>query len=273
MLSLFTYAHSIIKIHVVLMNHLIILPCHSVWSGGPSKGEQRDEWHLAPFQYEGNDHLCFIDHVSKSIKELKNDPHAVLVISGGQTQKDAGPQSEAYSYYQLAKALYGDDPVFDRICLEEFARDSFENVIFLICRFFEIKETYPERISVVGFQFKHERFVNHHLQEALQFPVEKVNYIGNSPNPEFDDSKRARYFADLMASEKKHALSHFQKDWYGISHPLLDKKKQRNPFKRTHGYYASNKQLQRLLEHISDEGSDLESIEIRSLVNFPWTQK
>lgn len=253
-----------------MLKHLIILPCHSVWSPGPSNGELRDEWSLAPFQFEGNDHLCFVEHVKQSLDELKKDDDALLIISGGQTKKGSGPKSEAYSYFQLAKAIYSDDSLFDRIGLEEFARDSFENVLFLICRFFEYEGSYPQRITVVGFEFKRERFVKHHLQEALDFPEEKVCYIGNAPDPEGDEYQRAKYFEDLESSEIKHALSHFQKDWYGIGESLLAKKKQRNPFKRVHGYGNSNQQLLPLFLNISDDGCSLESKDINDLVVFPW---
>lgn len=253
------------------LEHLIILPCHSVWSPGPSNGESRDEWSLAPFQFEGNDHLCFVDHVKKSLDELKKDENALLIISGGQTKKASGPKSEAYSYYQLTETLCEDDALLDRIGLEEFARDSFENVLFLICRFYEYQGRYPQQVTIVGFEFKRERFVKYHLQRALSFPEKKVRYIGNAPDPQGDENERAKYFHDLESSEMMHALSHFQKDWYGIGESLLGKKKQRNPFKRMHGYGSSNQQLLPLFSNISDNGSLLESSAIKELVSFPWS--
>lgn len=273
MLSLFAYAHLIIRNTpnpFMPLNHLIILPCHSIWSPGPTIGQSSDEWSLADFQIEGKDHLCFIDHIKKSLGEVKKDENAFLIISGGQTKKDSGPKSEAYSYYQLAKALHVDDSLFNRIGLEEFARDSFENVLFLICRYYEFNGTYPQRVTVVGFEFKRERFVKHHLQQALNFPGRNICYIGNSPDPEGDRRHRLKYFEELELSELKYALSHFQKDWYGINNPLLAKKKQRNPFHRTHGYAGSNPKLASLFLNTSDEGSTLESKTINLLVVFPW---
>lgn len=252
------------------LKNLIILPCHSVWSPGPSNGISRNEWSLQLFQLEGNDHLCFVDHVKKSLDELKSDKNALLIISGGQTKKDSGPKSEAYSYYQLALALCEDISLLDRIGLEEFARDSFENVLFLICRFYEYEERYPLKVTVVGFEFKRERFVKFHLLEALSYPEENVSYIGNAPDPQGEEDERAKYFENLEASEMKHALAHFQKDWYGTSEFLLNKKRQRNPFKRIHGYGSSNQQLLPLFAQISDHGSSLDSKAIKELVAFPW---
>ena len=37
-----------------------------------------------------------------------------------------------------------------------------------------------QKITIVGFEFKRERFVKHHLQQALLFPENRINYIGNS---------------------------------------------------------------------------------------------
>jgi hypothetical protein len=38
----------------------------------------------------------------------------------------------------------------DRVQTEEFARDSFENLLFSICRFRQVSQKYPERITIVG---------------------------------------------------------------------------------------------------------------------------
>ena len=56
-----------------------------------------------------------------------------------------GPTSEAASYYYLAEekgwltaGTGKDSNIKDRTFLEEFARDSFENLLFSICRFKEV---------------------------------------------------------------------------------------------------------------------------------------
>lgn len=128
-----------------MSRHLIILPCHSIWTPGATLGELRDEWSLVSFQIEGYDHLCFKDHILKSLNILEQDKDATLIISGGQTKQESGPISEALSYYQLATKLTNDIELVQRINTEEFARDSFENVLFLLCRYFELHEAYPEK--------------------------------------------------------------------------------------------------------------------------------
>ncbi|GEQ71879.1 hypothetical protein JCM33374_g5565 [Metschnikowia sp. JCM 33374] len=209
-------------------DRLIILPCHSIWKGQDtqhSQGQNSSEWFLASFQVEGQDHLCFIDHIKRSFEELKKSPRALLVISGGQTKSEAGPVSEALSYYQLARRILAGpefNALFDRVVLEEYARDSLENVLFSVCRFYEITASYPEFITVVGFEFKRTRFLKYHLVEALNFPDSRVEYIGNSPTPG-SDIDHEHYFSSLEASEQKHALEHFETDLYGIRNPPGEK--------------------------------------------------
>lgn len=236
-------------------SHLIILPCHSIWKSGPNLGETRDEWHLVDFQIEGYDHLAFKQQILTSLQQLQQDPKSYLIISGGETKLDAGPISESLSYYLLASKLCQNDlSILSRVSTEVFARDSFENVIFLICRYYELFATYPEKITIVGFEFKRERFVKHHLQQALLFPENRINYIGNSPDPkDLDELEIEKYFQELNESEFKYAVKHFQNDWYGLLGSLLKKKIARNPFNRYHGYSESNPKLADFLRAIKDD--------------------
>lgn len=260
-------------------NHLIILPCHSIWKqGGRTLGDSRDEWHLVDFQIEGYDHLSMKHHILLSISELNQDPKSHLIISGGETKKEAGPISESLSYYMLAKKLFKNDEelILERISTETFARDSFENVVFLICRFYEIFGTYPERITIVGFEFKRKRFLDLHLETALLFPKEKVVYIGNAPDPKdiTDKEEKERYFKEIDENEYKFAVSLFETDWYGINSGLLKKKMKRNPFNRYHGYVQSNPHLADFLIAIHDNSSKTnENEKIRDLLlHMPWIE-
>jgi hypothetical protein len=58
------------------------------------------------------------------------------------------------------------------VATEEHARDSFENLLFSICRFYELTGNYPESITVVGFEFKKERFIKVH-RAAARYAIEK----------------------------------------------------------------------------------------------------
>lgn len=52
-------------------------------------------WVLEPFQ--AGEPPLLVEHIFAAVKILAEDPDAVLVISGGQTRKAAGPLSEAAS--------------------------------------------------------------------------------------------------------------------------------------------------------------------------------
>ncbi|KAK6463303.1 hypothetical protein DFJ63DRAFT_338513 [Scheffersomyces coipomensis] len=258
-----------------MYTNLVILPCHAIWKGGVELGETRDEWHLVNFQIDGYDHLAFKDHIIQSIDYIKSKPESFLIISGGQTKVESGPISESLSYYQLATNLIEDEhkhSILSRMSTEEHARDSFENVIFSICRFYELFNRYPEAITIIGFEFKRERFLTYHLDKALRFPLHKVEYVGNSPTPkDFSKPDQERYFKELDDSEYRFAVKFFEQDWYGIKKPLASKKSTRNPFKRSHGYAQSNPQLTKFLTILQQEDIDISNEEVRQLlIDLPW---
>lgn len=124
----------------------------------------------------------------------------------------------------------------NHISTEEFALDSFENLIYSIGRFYELVKRYPSFIKIVGFGFKRTRFLNCHAP-AIDFPEQNIEYIPMDPIPNFTDCTRLDdYYDDLYLQEKKNALDLFQVDWYGTKESLYKKKVQRNPFKRYHQY-------------------------------------
>ena len=127
---------------------------------------------------------------------MKSDPSSLLLFSGGETRRDVGPISEAASYYFLAKHNHwlpeGDNVENPRTFLEEFARDSFENLLFSLCRFREITGRYPAKVTVVGFDFKSKRFTDLHAK-ALGIPYHRFQYVGLQPTcPNFDHAKAER---------------------------------------------------------------------------------
>lgn len=254
------------------VDHLIIVPCHGVYKLGELPHRQQS-WHMADFQLEGNDHLCFLEHLDIALKELEKNFHAYLIISGGETKKEAGPISEAFSYYAIIEKQVREEIGFDRVTTENYARDSFENVIFLICRFYEVFKRYPEYITIIGFEFKRERFLNLHLSQALRFPRDRVYYIGNSPNPNhLTKEEKDKYFEDLRSSEYRNAVQEFRKDWYGVQDVLMSKKEKRNPYSRLHGYTMSNGPIREFLCQISGRARP-ESNEVvhKALDDAPWT--
>ncbi len=160
---------------------------------------------------------------------VKADPKALLVFSGGETRTRAGTRSEAQSYWALLEYLESQESFGEfmaRVTTEEFARDSYENLLFSIARFFEVTGTFPEKVTVVGFEFKRHRFTNLH-RKAIQFPLSRFVYVGVDPP--------IKGLADI--GEQENAISHFSDDFYGCNSPsLLEKKQGRNPWRRMHGY-------------------------------------
>eukprot|EP01147_Barroeca_monosierra_P004269 gene4269-8495_t len=136
---------------------MILLPCHALYQGGdPSKDES---WLMASFQTgEGS---AFVEHLRKTFVHAQHFSDALVVVSGGSTKKES-LKSEASSYLELAQALQFITPELeDRIVLEEFARDSLENLAYGAAVFEEHRSYFPNHILVVGWEFKRARFLYH----------------------------------------------------------------------------------------------------------------
>ncbi|EDK43579.1 hypothetical protein LELG_01757 [Lodderomyces elongisporus NRRL YB-4239] len=274
----------------MVSTHLIIVPCHGIWKGRNPR--DRDNWHLAPFQIEGNDHICFIEHLSTAYLELEADPAAFMIISGGETKREAGEIAEATTYHQLLndlslidsnkdtktnKDLVGGEfkSIQSRIATEVYARDSFENVLFSMCRFYELHKRYPTKITITGFEFKSYRFTQLHLLQALAFNLDNVVYLGNQPNPShLSTEAKQKYFKELDHSEKQHAANVFAQDWYGIGPNLKSKKLKRNPFAKKHSYAITNPYITNFLNEIADDVKEPKlNQEIKQILlqSAPWT--
>jgi hypothetical protein len=70
--------------------------------------------------------------------------------------------------------------LFERSTTENYALDSFQNLLFSIARFHEFTGHFPSTITVVGYEFKKPRFTDLH-REALRWPRDKFNYVGVDP--------------------------------------------------------------------------------------------
>lgn len=62
----------------------------------------------------------FLDHIRLGIETASKDPSALLLFSGGQTRKAAGPRSEGLSYWLVAEAAdwFGHEDVRGRAYTE-----------------------------------------------------------------------------------------------------------------------------------------------------------
>jgi len=239
------------------LDHLVLVAGHAVLDPHSESLDSADRregvWHLLDYQRNQDMPKVLVSHIQSGVRAAAADPKALLVFSGGQTRPEAGPHDEGGSYYRVAEH-YGwwnhdsttDDSqlsVAQRTVTEDFAADSFQNLLFSICRFHEVVGKYPARITVVGFSFKMHRFADLH-RAALRFPLEQFRYIGVDP------PRKARFdLAKAELGEKRNSIRPFIADPYGCASFLLHEKRlARNPFRRTNPYPLSCPDLRALLE-------------------------
>lgn len=237
--------------------HLVLVPGHaSMHIEKLSIADTADDaWFLLSYQRKRGYPQIISSHILKGIDILKEDSDAVMFFSGGQTRRDVGPISEAASYYYLGVMKnWITKELSHQVYLEEYARDSFENLLFALCRFHEITGHYPQKITVIGFDFKSKRFSEIHRQ-AIWYPSDNFTYIGLAAPSPFDQIS--------AENGEKDAYLEFSKDLYGCNDKLLhDKRLLRNPFHRTIPYELSCPDMKELLHYC---GSDLISRE-----KIPW---
>lgn len=225
------------------LNHLILGPCHSIWKGTDSWLEEKD-WNLESYQKGPGRVRAFYEHIARSSELANKDPHSLLVFSGGQT-KPQSSTTEAESYLRLAQAanlLPGQSSetlISSRATTENYAMDSYQNLLFSIARFREFTGHFPSKITVVGYEFKQLRFTELH-REALRWPKHRFDYIGVDPEHEND--------SNALHGEQQHGYLPFTLDTYGCHSVLLNKRRQRNPHLRFHPYYTSSPELAALLD-------------------------
>jgi len=162
------------------LRNLVMVAGHAVFVGVEySRWNDPQQWALQSY-HQGVDGVVesFLQHIRLGIKTAAEDPTAMLLFSGGQTRLAAGPRSEGLSYWLIAEANSWFSNTSDtksllavrsRAFTEEHARDSFENLMFSICRFYEITGRYPDNITVISYALKRRRFRDLH-RAAVSFP-------------------------------------------------------------------------------------------------------
>jgi hypothetical protein len=219
----------------------MIAPGHAIWNlcGDPAADAS---WYLRG--YQRGEPRFYLEHIRRAVELTAADAASLLVFSGGQTFPEAGPRSEAFGYWALAEhfAWWGAAEVRARSILEDFSRDSFDNVLYSICRFREFTGAWPQRITVAGWGFKAPRFAELH-RAALRFPAERFHYVAVNDPP--DLATAARGEAEIRAA--------FAADPYGCGAVLAEKREARNPYRTQHGFRTSCPELAALLDHRGPE--------------------
>lgn len=225
------------------LKNLVMVAGHSVYtSSSCEKVEREESWFLESYQKNPGQAATFVSHIEEGVRIADRDDVALLLFSGGETRKEAGPRSEAQSYWTVAESRgwFGkQESVRWRALTEEHARDSFENLLFSVCRFRELTGAYPQNITVVSYDFKEERFAHLH-RSAIQFPKERFSYAGTPVSP---TSKEAAIKGEAMVRAQ------FQMDPYGCLGSLRRKKFGRDPFHRTIPYPNGCPEIQGLFRY------------------------
>ncbi len=209
------------------MKNLIVVAGHAILRD-LAHVETDAGWYLLDFQR--GEPVHYAAHIQRGVEEAAADPEALLLFSGGATRRQAGPRTEALSYWLVAEhyGWFGHPAVAPRALLEDFARDSFENLLFSLARFFEVTRQMPAHVTVVGWEFKRERFTRLHRQ-AIGWPVERFSYLGVNDPADLDQAQRA----------EQQARAKYEADPYSLGPEFQAKKAERNPFRRQHGYALS----------------------------------
>ncbi|EES10844.1 hypothetical protein BDA96_06G096000 [Sorghum bicolor] len=212
------------------LRNLVMVAGHSIYTSSRcGETESENSWFLEPYQKHPGQAATFLAHIKEGVGIVARDEGALLLFSGGETRRDAGPRSEAQSYWAIAesKGWFGnDESVRSRALTEEHARDSFENLLFSVCRFRELTGRYPQNITVVSYDFKEERFAQLH-RTALGFPEGRFFFTGTPATP---SAREAALKGEAAVR------SQFLEDPYGCLGSLHVKRLKRDPFHRTIPY-------------------------------------
>lgn len=194
---------------------------------------------------------AMLAHIRGGIKAAAQDEESILIFSGGETRATTGPVNEGTSYFRVADAMNLWEPqgnekssstVRARTTTEEFATDSFQNLLFSICRFKEVTGSYPKKITIVSFSFKKKRFVELH-GPALRWPSHALEYIGYDP-----EESTGFNLERASEGELKSAALPFETDPYGCNSKVLQEKREgRNPFRRRPPYELTCSDMKSLL--------------------------
>lgn len=97
------------------LKNLVMVAGHSVYtSSNCGKLDKEESWFLESYQKHPGQAATFLSHIEEGVEAAGKDEEALLLFSGGETRKEAGPRSEAQSYWAVAesKGWFGESNYF-----------------------------------------------------------------------------------------------------------------------------------------------------------------
>lgn len=221
---------------------LLILHCYCVYHRGNFYTEHSTEY--IPI-WEAQ--------LRESLKLLASGNFNTLIISGGYTRKEI-EKSEARGMLDWTEDL-GLTTKGKIILLEEYARDSLENLLFSTCRFFQFFGEFPEAVGSLTWEFNKGR--HEILARKLRLPNFRVITVGHREGEE----KIAKKWAKLAEEDP----------FYQKQSDSKEKYLRRDPWRQAHPYTKINEDFQKLfakLTEIKERGGDPEE----AADFYPWNQ-
>lgn len=218
------------------LHSLVVVAGHSVWTGRDlGRPEAEGAWAWEPYQARiPGQAESLLDHMRAGVAAVAGPPPeggggALLLFSGGATRLAAGPLTEAASYWLVSngQAWFGTPAVRAVAFVEEYARDSMENVLFSLCRFRELTGRYPAgNLTLVSYSEKEARFRGLHAA-ALRWPAHRFAFLGSPAPPAA---------AAGMAAGEAATAALWGADPWGCGGELGAKRAARDPFGRAPPY-------------------------------------
>lgn len=245
------------------LTELVVVCGHATFIGSHKDIMSESQWLLQPFQKSNpatgkrGEHEIFISHVLSATFAVASRPEAFLIFSGGRTTDTE--RTEAQGYEQVHLGLDDAFGIGDRYAREDYATDSFQNLLFSILRFRQVVGHYPRDITVITHAFKRDRILGVHAP-ALRWPTGRIRLQGS--DPPFTKTE----MEETVASERK-AEDAFACNRYGVLPPLSDKRQARyfDPDAVEQFFQDLEPEARELLRYCNRAGDDLQLPE-----RFPW---
>lgn len=245
------------------LTELIVVCGHATFIGSHRDIMSESQWLLQPYQRSNpatgklGEHETFVSHILSATFSVAARPEALLVFSGGRTSQAS--RTEAQGYEQVHLGLDDAFAIGDRYAREDYATDSFQNLLFSILRFKQLVGRYPHDITVVTHAFKRDRILGRHAA-ALRWPADRIRLQGLDPPFTMDE------WVETIESERK-AESAFARNPFGAQPPLSDKRLARNfdPDVVEHFYQDLEPEALAVLRYVNRSDQDLPLPE-----RFPW---